>query len=58
LTINFITPVKRRVKTIENVLGLQGHGSLRAFGCRVFKALAKENIKIDIVAGTSPTRFI
>ena len=40
-------------KTIENVLILQGGGSLGAFGCGVFKALAKENIKIDIVAGTS-----
>jgi NTE family protein len=40
-------------KTIENVLILQGGGSLGAFGCGVFKALAKRNIKIDIVAGTS-----
>jgi NTE family protein len=38
---------------IENVLILQGGGSLGAFGCGVFKALAKSNIKIDIVAGTS-----
>ena len=40
-------------KTIENVLILQRGGSLGAFGCGVFKALAKRNIKIDIVAGTS-----
>jgi NTE family protein len=40
-------------KTIENVLILQGGGSLGAFGCGVFKALAKRNINIDIVAGTS-----
>jgi NTE family protein len=40
-------------KTIENVLILQGGGSLGAFGCGVFKALAKRNTKIDIVAGTS-----
>jgi NTE family protein len=40
-------------KTIENVLILQGGGSLGAFGCGVFKALAKRNIKIDIIAGTS-----
>ena len=40
-------------KTIENVLILQGGGSLGAFGCGVFKALAKRNIKVDIVAGTS-----
>jgi len=38
---------------IENVLILQGGGSLGAFGCGVFKALADKNIKIDIVAGTS-----
>src|SRR5215472_4680514 len=37
--------------TIENVLILQGGGSLGAFGCGVFKALA--NNKIDIGAGTS-----
>jgi len=39
--------------TIENVLILQGGGSLGAFGCGVFKALAINNIKIDINAGTS-----
>jgi NTE family protein len=44
---------KNNNKTIENVLILQGGGSLGAFGCGVFKALAKRNIKIDIVAGTS-----
>jgi len=38
---------------IENVLILQGGGSLGTFGCGVFKALANNNIKIDIVAGTS-----
>jgi len=38
---------------IENVLVLQGGGSLGAFGCGVFKALANKNIKFDIVAGTS-----
>jgi NTE family protein len=39
--------------TIENVLILQGGGSLGAFGCGVCKALANNNIKIDIIAGTS-----
>src|SRR5215212_7690413 len=39
--------------TIENVLILQGGGSLGAFGWGVFKALANNNIKIDIIAGTS-----
>src|SRR5919202_1012626 len=38
---------------LENVLILQGGGSLGAFGCGVFKALANNNIKLDIVAGTS-----
>jgi NTE family protein len=38
---------------IENVLILQGGGSLGAFGCGVFKALASSNIRIDIIAGTS-----
>jgi NTE family protein len=38
---------------IENVLILQGGGSLGAFACGVFKALVKNAIKIDIVAGTS-----
>jgi NTE family protein len=39
--------------TIENVLILHGGGSSGAFGCGVFKALANNNIKIDIIAGTS-----
>jgi NTE family protein len=39
--------------TIENVLILQGGGSLGVFGCGVFKALANSNIKTDIIAGTS-----
>jgi NTE family protein len=38
---------------VENVLILQGGGSLGAFGCGVFKALANSNMKIDIIAGTS-----
>jgi len=38
---------------LENVLILQGGGSLGAFGCGVFKALTANNTKIDIVAGTS-----
>jgi NTE family protein len=39
--------------TIENVLVLQGGGSLGAFGCGVFKAIANNNIRVDIIAGTS-----
>ena len=38
---------------VENVLVLQGGGSLGAFGCGVFKAFAESNIRIDIIAGTS-----
>lgn len=43
----------KRNNKLENVLILQGGGSLGAFGCGVFKALANNNIKLDIVAGTS-----
>ena len=39
--------------TIENVLILQGGGSLGAFGCGVYKALVKNNIHLDVIAGTS-----
>ena len=35
------------------MLILQGGGSLGAFACGVFKALAKRSIRVDIVAGTS-----
>jgi NTE family protein len=38
---------------IENVLILQGGGSLGAFGCGVFKAIAESRVRIDILAGTS-----
>ena len=37
----------------ENVLVLQGGGSLGAFACGVYKALVKKDIRIDIAAGTS-----
>lgn len=40
-------------KGTENVLILQGGGSLGAFACGVFKAFAKRNVKFDIIAGTS-----
>src|SRR5919202_2097571 len=48
-----VFPAKNDSKTVENVLILQGGGSLGAFGCGVFKALVNSNIKIDIIAGTS-----
>ena len=38
---------------LENVLILQGGGSLGAFGCGVYKALVKNNINLDVIAGTS-----
>lgn len=38
---------------IENVLVLQGGGSLGAYECGVYKAIDKLKIKIDVVAGTS-----
>src|SRR5688500_3514993 len=40
-------------KDIENVLVLQGGGSLGAFACGVFKAFEKSDIKFDIISGTS-----
>jgi NTE family protein len=40
-------------REVENVLVLQGGGSLGAFACGVFKALVKRDVRIDIVAGTS-----
>jgi NTE family protein len=40
-------------RKIENVLVMQGGGSLGAFACGVFKALVKHKVHIDIVAGTS-----
>jgi NTE family protein len=32
---------------------LQGGDSLGAFGCGVFKVLANNNVKLDIIAGMS-----
>jgi NTE family protein len=40
-------------RSVENVLVLQGGGSLGAFACGVFKALDDSGIKFDIVGGTS-----
>lgn len=39
--------------TTENVLVLQGGGSLGAYECGVYKTLDKYDIRFDIVAGTS-----
>ena len=46
-------PRHRESRDVENVLVLQGGGSLGAFACGVIKALVKKNVRIDIVAGTS-----
>jgi NTE family protein len=42
----------KRTRDLENVLIIQGGGSLGSFACGVYKAL-KQKIQIDIVAGTS-----
>ena len=42
-----------RNNNVENILILQGGGSLGAFGCGVFKAISESQVKIDILAGTS-----
>lgn len=42
-----------KTRKTENVLILQGGGSLGAFGCGVIKGLAKKGISFDIVCGTS-----
>lgn len=46
-------PRHRGSRPTENVLVLQGGGSLGAFACGVLKALVKKKIRIDIAAGTS-----
>jgi len=38
---------------LETVLVMQGGGSLGAYGCGVYKTLAKHNIDFDIISGTS-----
>ena len=44
---------RKKITTIENVLVLQGGGSLGAFGCGVYKALVKHHLDLDLIAGTS-----
>lgn len=50
-----LQPTKRHrsSRSTENVLVLQGGGSLGAFACGVYDVLAKNGITFDIVAGTS-----
>ena len=45
--------VSNETKRVENVLILQGGGSLGAFGCGVYKAIEEHGFILDIVAGTS-----
>ena len=40
-------------RQIENVLVLQGGGSLGAFACGVFKALYEGGLRFDLIGGTS-----
>lgn len=44
---------KKDSSKIENVLILQGGGSLGAYECGVYKTLAKHNLKFDVIVGTS-----
>ncbi len=46
-------PRHKESRNTENVLVMQGGGSLGAFACGVYKALVKQNVRIDIAAGTS-----
>lgn len=43
----------KKSRKVENVLIMQGGGSLGAFGCGVFKALARKGVELDVVCGTS-----
>ena len=42
------SPRHKRTRSLENVLIMQGGGSLGSFACGVFKGLVKQKIKIDI----------
>ncbi|HEX7208895.1 MAG TPA: patatin-like phospholipase family protein [Nitrososphaeraceae archaeon] len=43
----------KKSRKVENVLIMQGGGSLGAFGCGVFKALVRKGVELDVVCGTS-----
>jgi NTE family protein len=53
MTSNHNSARHNQSRKIENVLVIQGGGSLGAFGCGVYKALAKKGVEINIVSGTS-----
>jgi len=44
---------KSKINDLENVLVMQGGGSLGAYECGVYKTLAKHKINFNIIAGTS-----
>jgi len=48
-----LSTIKNVKNCEENVLVLQGGGSLGAYECGVYKAIHKLKIKLDVVAGTS-----
>ena len=48
-----VSNTHHKTRMIENVLVLQGGGSLGAFACGVYKTLAKHGLKFDIITGTS-----
>jgi NTE family protein len=48
-----LSGIKKESNCEENVLVLQGGGSLGAYECGVYKSIDKLKIKLDVVAGTS-----
>jgi NTE family protein len=48
-----LSTIKKEKNCEENVLVLQGGGSLGAYECGVYKTIHKLGIKLDVVAGTS-----
>jgi len=48
-----LSDTKKEKTCEENVLVLQGGGSLGAYECGVYKAINKLKVKLDVVAGTS-----
>jgi NTE family protein len=49
----YLNNTTARKTPVENVLVLQGGGSLGAFACGAYKAFLRKNLKFDIIAGTS-----
>ena len=53
MEIQLASNTHHKTRRVENVLVLQGGGSLGAFACGVYKTLAKHGLKFDIITGTS-----